>query len=58
MSDQIQVGDTVYLPSNSNHRMTVTDIAKGDATVAWAHDGAIKYSTVPVAALKKVQSRG
>ena len=57
MSNQIQVGDTVYLPSNSSHRMTVTNVDKGDATVAWTYDGAIKYSTVPVAALKKVERR-
>ena len=37
--------------------MTVTSIYEGEANVAWIHDGDMKYSTVPVAALQKVQYR-
>ncbi len=57
MSDQIEVGDAVYLASNPRTKMTVTSIFEGDANVSWIADGDMKYSTVPVAALQKVQYR-
>lgn len=57
MSNEIKVGDEVYLPSQSGIKMTVAVIHGGNANVVWMHDGEMRQGTVPVAALKKAVRR-
>lgn len=56
MSDQIQVGDAVYMAGSPHVEMTVTNIYQGKATVEWiTRDGDLKRNAVPPAALRKVE---
>ena len=57
MSNQIQVGDAVYMAGSPHVEMTVIEIFQGKATVQWiTRDGDLKTNVVPPAALRKVES--